>query len=256
MLAARLVTALAAPPPPAASPNGPPPVPEEQPAPEGARYLPPAAPTALPLEASDFAGAVLYDCLAGDDRWPEINPLVQELLTAEGLTAKALQVTAEGAPLVAALASGPRLVVLGTWRELDESEVVALYYYVLGGGRLLALGHSETSDQIRLVYLNEALYNLGLLFSLGRPPGEATLAPGSAFPLLLGSASLGRIPRGLEVRGWGAQPVLVVDKDIVMGYAEVGAGRVLALDAGPLPDNAAYRAALQGGLKWLLMTRN
>ena len=123
-------------------------------------------------------------------------------------------------------------------------------------GRSVPRAAPGTSDQIRLVYLNEALYNLGLLLSLGRPAGEATIAPGSAFPMLLGSASLGKLPRGIEVRGWGAQPVLTVEERMVMGYAEIGPGRVLALDAGPLPANAAYRAALQGGLKWLLMTRN
>lgn len=257
LLAQRVVAAgREAEPPTVASDDGPPPAAEERPAVEGARYLPPAAPTPLPLEARDFAGAVLYDCLAGDDNWPQIHPLVQDLLKAKDLTVKALQVTAEGAPLAEALASGPRLVVLGSWREMGEAEVVALYYYVLGGGRVLALGHAQTSDQIRLVYLNEALYNLGLLLTLGRPAGEATLAPGSAFPLLWGSASLGKLPRGIEVRGWGAKPVLVVDARAVLGYAEVGPGRVLALDAGPLPDNAAYRAALQGGLNWLLMTAN
>jgi len=196
---------------------------------------------------------VLYDSLAGDDRWAQINPLVQGILAEQGLTLKALRVTPSGAPLAAALDSQPELVVLGTWRELDESEAVALYYYVLAGGRVLVLGHAGTGDQIRLVYLNEALYGMGLLLSLGRPGGAAEIA---SFPLLWENSHLGQLPPGIEVRGPEAQPVIQVNGHFAMGYALCGSGRLLALDAGPLVDNAAYRAALQGGVKWLLTKQN
>jgi hypothetical protein len=199
------------------------------------------------LEDRDFSGSVLYDCLAGDSHWSQINPLVQALLSDEGLSLKALRVTPQGAPLAAALDS--ELVVLGSWREMAEAERVALYYYVLAGGKVLVLGHAGTSDQIRLVYLNEAIFEMGLLLSLGRRGGIAEVAEGS---VRMEKAEIGKLLPGIEVRGPGARPVIQVDNQCAMASAECGAGRILALDAGPLVDNAAYRAALLGGVRWLM----
>ena len=217
--------------------------------PPGGRYLAPRAETTLPLEERDFAGAVLYDCLAGDSRWAKIQPLVQEALEKTRLPVKALRVTEEGSPLVAASESQPALVVLGSWREWSEPEIVTLHYYVQAGGRVLALGHAGTGDQVRLVFLNEALHANGLLVSLGRPGGTATVVES---PVLPPGMEIGKLPPGLSVHGPGAQAVVRVEKNAAVAYAVCGQGRLLALDAGPLVDNPAYREALQKGITWLL----
>ncbi len=215
--------------------------------------LPPLAPTSLPLETVDFAGAVLYDCQAADDSWPEINDLVQGLLQAQGVEMKALQVQPGASSLVVALRSEPLLAVLGTWRKLSEAETVAVYYYLLGGGRILALGNASTATQVRLTYLNEALNPLGVMFTLGRPGGTTAMPASPLREVLKGPANL---PPGIRVTGDNAVAALTVGPSAALTTARRGRGRLVALDARPLLESADYRTALGEGIKWLLSTEN
>lgn len=239
--------AMQEPPPSAAEP----PMPVDEGAAPG--YLPPAAATDLPLESADFSGTVLYDCQAADDHWPEINAVVQGLLEREGLPVKALRVGSTEAPLALALQSEPSLVVLGSWRQLEEREIVALYYYLYAGGRVLALGNATTDSQIRLVYLNQALYPVGFLVSLGRPAGLAEVAPSSLQEEI---GEIGELPWGIQVWGEAVQPVVRVGARAALGMGTCEAGRLLALDAAPLRDNSAYRRALREGIRWLIAEDN
>lgn len=204
----------------------------------------------LPLETTDFAGLVLYDSLAADDTWPQINGVVQGLLREAGLEIKGLDVRPGTDALAVALRSEPALAVLGSWRKLTETESVAVYYYLLGGGRVLALGNATSSNQIRLTYLNEALNAFSVLLTLGRPAGTTAVNPNS--PLqdrLRGSV---RLPAGIAASGDGAMSALVIEGRAAMATARRGRGRLLALDARPLPSSAEYRAELKEGLTWLL----
>lgn len=214
-----------------------------------ASVLPPPADTGLTLESADFSEAVLYDCQAADDHWPEINGIVQRLLENEGLPVKALRVGSEEAPLTRALESEPPLVVLGSWRQWEEREIVALYYYLCAGGRVLALANATTYSQVRLVYLNQALYPAGFLVSLGRPAGLGEVAP-SALQEEIGE--VGELPGGIQVWGEAAQPVVRVGSRAAMGMGSCEVGRLLTLDAAPLRDNTAYRRALREGIRWLI----
>ncbi len=211
--------------------------------------LPPAAATSLPLETTDFAGITLYDCRATDDSWPQINALVQGLLKDEGFEVKALDVKPGASSLVAALQSEPKLAVLGTWRELSEAETVAVYYYVLGGGRLLALAHATTATQVRLTYLNTALNAFSVFVSLGRPGGATAVYPGS--PLKGALHGPEKLPAGIQVGGDGGMKALMVDRSAAMSTAKRGNGRFLVLDAHPLLDSTEYRADLKEGIRWL-----
>ena len=223
------------------------------PRPQKVPGLPTLAPTSLPLEARDFAGVTLYDCRAADDHWPQISDAVQAILKEQGLVAKALEVKPGEPSLVAALQSEPKLAVLATWRPLTEGETVAVYYYLLGGGRIMALGNAATGTQVRLTYLNAALNPLGLVFALGRPSG-ATVFPASFLSeTVKGPANL---PAGIQVTGDGATPVIKVGGATAFAAIRRGRGRLIALDAGPLVDNAEYREDLKEGLKWLLSPEN
>lgn len=215
--------------------------------------LPPLAPTSLPLETADFAGAVLYDCQAADDSWPQINDLVQGLLKAQGVEVKALQVKPGASSLVVALRSEPLLAVLGSWRELSEAETVAVYYYVLGGGSVLALGNASTATQVRLTYLNEALNPLGMILTLGRPGGATAIPASPLREVLRGPANL---PPGIRVAGDKAVAALTVGTSAALAIARRGRGRLLALDARPLLESPEYRAGLEEGIRWLLSTEN
>jgi len=232
---------------------GPPPAPPEPLRPTDENLpvpvLPPTADTGLALESADFSEAVLYDCRAADDHWPEINGIVQHLLENEGLSVKALRVGSEKTPLTRALESEPPLVVLGSWRQWEEREIIALYYYLCAGGRVLALANATTNDQIRLVYLNQALYPAGFLVSLGRPAGLGEVVP-SALQEEIGE--IGELPGGIEVWGKAAQPVVRVGSRAAMGMGSCEAGRLLTLDAAPLRNNSAYRRALREGIRWLI----
>ena len=224
-------------------------VPPGEPPPPAPVPLPPPAATSLPLEATDFAGITLYDCRAADDSWPQINDLVQGLLRDEGFEMKALDVQSGASSLVAALQSQPKLAVLGTWRQLSEAETIAIYYYVLGGGRLLALAHATTATQVRLTYLNSALTAFGVVVSLGRPAGATSIYPASPLKDVLHGPD--KLPAGVHVDGDGALKALLVDRYAALATARRGAGRLVVLDARPLVDSAEYRADLKEGIKWL-----
>jgi len=133
----------------------------------------PTGRTDLPRESRDFTGAILYDCQAAEDQWPEITAVVVQALQESGLPIRAIAVAGRDDPLVEALYSWPELVVLGTWRQYSVPEQAALYQYVAAGGSLLVLAHVHTDRQIRLVYLSELLTYFGAVCSLGRPGGSA-----------------------------------------------------------------------------------
>jgi len=187
----------------------------------------PTGRTDLPRESRDFAGAILYDCQATKDQWPQITAVV---------------VQAE------ALYSWPELVVLGTWRQYSVPEQAALYQYVAAGGSLLALAHVHTDRQIRLVYLSEVLTQFGVLCSLGRSGGSAEATGGPV-------RQLGDIPGGVQVRGRSVKPLITVGSrpHLAAGYLEFESGRLAVMDAGPLLKNAGYRLQLRERvLPWLL----
>lgn len=209
------------------------------PAPLPTPQLPPPAPTQLPLERRDFQGAVLYDCMAAEDNWPQINGWVQEALSQTGLPVKALRVQDAESPLVEALQSNPELVVLGSWREYSEEEIGAVGHYVAVGGRLLALAHAHSARQIRLVYLNQMLSQFGVLVCLGRRGGVAE-QPG-----------VDQLPGGVRIRGANIEPLVAIGDEVVAATNTYQQGRVAVLDAGPLLSSSGYRSVLRDCLEGL-----
>ncbi len=211
------------------------PTPRPSPTPQ----LPTPAPTQLPLERREFGDAVLYDSMAAEDNWPQINGWVQEALSQTGLPLKALRVREAEDPLVEALQSGPELVVLGSWREYSEEEIGAVGHYVAAGGRLLALAHAHSARQIRLVYLNEMLSQFGVLVCLGRSGGVAE------------QPAVGQLPGGVRIRGANLEPLAAIGDEVVAATATYQQGQVAVLDAGPLLSSSGYRSVLQDCLEWL-----
>ncbi len=208
----------------------------------------PTGRTDLPRESRDFADAILYDCQATKDQWPQITAVVVQALQESGLPIRALAVAGRDDPLVEALYSWPELVVLGTWRQYSVPEQAALYQYVAAGGSLLVLAHVHTDRQIRLVYLSEVLTGFGALCSLGRPGGSAEATGGPV-------RQLGDIPGGVRVSGRRVKPLITVGSrpHLAAGYLEFESGRLAVMDAGPLLKNAGYRLQLsQRVLPWLM----
>jgi len=208
----------------------------------------PTGRTDLPRESRDFAGAILYDCQATKDQWPQITAVVVQTLQESGLPIRALAVAGREDPLVEALYSWPELVVLGTWRQYSVPEQAAVYQYVAAGGSLLVLAHAHTDRQIRLVYLSEVLTCFGALCSLGRPGGSAEATGGPV-------RQLGDIPGGVRVKGRRVKPLITVGSrpHVAAGYLEFESGRLAVMDAGPLLKNAGYRLQLsQRVLPWLM----
>ncbi len=208
----------------------------------------PTGRTDLPRESRDFADAILYDCQATKDQWPQITGVVVQALQESGLPIRALAVAGRDDPLVEALYSWPELVVLGTWRQYSVPEQAALYQYVAAGGSLLALAHVHTDRQIRLVYLSEVLIRFGALCSLGRSGGSAQATGGPV-------RQLGDIPGGVRVSGRRVKPLITVGSrsHLAAGYVEFESGRLAVMDAGPLLKNAGYRLQLsQRVLPWLM----
>jgi len=213
----------------------------------------PTGRTDLPRESRDFAGAILYDCQATKDQWPQITAVVVQALQESGLPIRALAVAGRDDPLVEALYSWPELVVLGTWRQYSVPEQAAVYQYVAAGGSLLALAHVHTDRQIRLVYLSELLTYFGAVCSLGRPGGsaQATSAQATGGPV----RQLGDIPGGVLIRGRRVKPLITVGSrsHLAAGCLEFESGRLAVMDAGPLLKNAGYRLQLsQRVLPWLM----
>ncbi len=203
---------------------------------------------ALPLERRDFAGAILYDCQASEDHWPQIAAVVVGALEQSELPIKALRIRDVEDPLVEALRSRPELVVLGSWRWFSVTELAEIYQYVASGGSLLALAHAHTDRQIRLVCLNQALTQFGAVCALSRAGGPAQ-ATGGPLP------ELGNIPWGTRVVGRAVEPLITVadGRQLAAGYLEFQNGRVMIMDAGPLVSNGAYRLQLEErAIPWLL----
>jgi len=200
----------------------------------------------LPEEATDFAGAVLVDSRATKDFWPKIGPHLLTELKHLGLPLKALAIGDDPAPLVRALESNPPLVVLGSWREFREAEMVALEHYLWGGGRILAAGAATRHFQIRLVYLNMFLGPLGCTITLGRPRGEVETAPE-----LGNMAGVPPVPFGAQVRG---EVTVLAEADgyIVAGALPYGRGTIVAMDISPLRQVPEYLQVVGACLRWLM----
>jgi len=208
----------------------------------------PTGRTDLPRESRDFADAILYDCQATQDQWPQITAVVVQALQERGLPIKALAVAGRDDPLVEALYSWPELVVLGTWRQYSVAEQAAVYQYVAAGGSLLVLAYAHTDRQMRLVYLSEILSRFGVLCSLGRPGGSAQATGGPV-------RQLGDIPGGVRVQGRAVKPLITVGSrpHLAAGYMEFESGRLAVMDSRPLLKNAGYRLQLsQRILPWLM----
>lgn len=217
------------------------------PQPEGERAVLVGRPD-IPLEQRDFTDAILYDCQAVEDNWPEITAVVVDALKTTDLPVKALRVEGVDEPLLVALRSRPELVVLGSWRQYSVAEQALVYQYVASGGRLLALANVHTDRQIRLVHLNELLIQFGAVCSLGRPGGSAEIAAGPR-------RELGDISWGIGIIGSEIQPLITVKEGryIAAGRLQFANGRIVAMDAEPLVENAAYRLQLKEHLlPWLL----
>jgi len=215
-------------------------------APAGSRKQPPLPRIKLPEETVDFAGAILVDSRATDDHWAEIGARLVGELKLLGPAVKALAVEQEPDPLARALESGPALVVLGSWREFSEAEMMALEHYLWAGGRIFVAAGVGTRRQIRLVYLNTFLEPLGCIVTLRRPRGTLEVNPDIA-----AIAPQLTVPPGVQVLG-NVMPLLVVKDHVAAGAMRYGEGTLVAMDVWPLWQVPEYRQVVGVCLKWLM----
>jgi len=189
---------------------------------------------------------VLVDSRATKDKWEKINPLLLAEIKQLDLPMKALAIGDNPSPLVEALASNPPLLVLGSYRAYTESELVALDYYLWGGGKVFVAASATLYFQSRLANVNTFLGPRGMVVTLRRPRGQVQLTAELGEPRAGPTA-----PFGLLVRGDTLKLATVGDR-VIAGGLDYGRGAVVAMDIGPLWQVADYRGVVGEVLRWLM----
>lgn len=256
---------------PLAKPAEPQPPAEAQPA--GPQPQPgPTLPSMAPTERGSYAKTAYIDITAADEDWPVLAAAARVLAESAGLHAdmapkprpaaalkpgeKPKPVDPRDLPLVRVLHDNPALVILGSCREYDEAEALALSTYVVSGGAVLALPRGTERSNPRMVWLNAVLEKFGAAATLGRPGGTVRL---DSSVINLGVDAIGAIPPGALMVGYRGSDIAYVGAFSAARVASVGAGRVAFLD--PLPwvqpdpkaDPAkAWRSLTAGVIRWLL----
>jgi hypothetical protein len=235
-----------------------------------------------------FAPIACVDMPASDEKWPDIQKAVIELLDDAGLKAqdvtpapagRGAQQKASGGsgvgagqgsqagatpapddlsrlPLLRALRDDPALIVLGSCRTFDDAEGAALEAYVEAGGSVLALPHGTNRTNDRIVEMNGVLAKFGMGATLGRPAGKVDLAQS---PVLGGAAAPGKIADGVIVIGLRGEDLATVGSASVLRADLRGNGRVVVADPAPLAypkadrvSTGPWRAVLRSAIRWLI----
>lgn len=229
---------------------------------------PPAQPVA-PLTLERLTGLVLVDLATPPPdpkvkekdrpRWPEIREHVEKVLDAAGLQRRAFAFTAGTGTLAQALASPPKLLVLGSTRLFEEQEAGAFARYIWEGGSALALAYAQEKTVPQMQALNRLLAETDVAATWGRSAGKATPVTSA---LTAGLQGWGKLPVGTAAWTSSGLPQVTVDGDAVVVAQEFGKGRVVVFDGLALltpPDakkpqddtSPVFRELLARCLQWL-----
>jgi len=229
----------------------------------------PALPSEAPQGRGEYRRLAYLDLDAEDENWPAIREAVEAILKATGLEADDVRVRSgrdgeaggeetpepRSLPLVRSLKDNPALVVLGSCRAFDDTEVVALGAFVRAGGALLVLPRATHLSNMRLVDVNAVLTEFGMAASLGRGDGTPEFASSS---LTQDLGKVGKLTTGILLVGYRGVDLVTCAGYPLVRADETGIGRIAVADPLPLlsthvdADTAAAWSNLIGRLVvWL-----
>ncbi len=205
------------------------PRPQPGPKPEPQFEMPEPAPI-QPISSN----IALVDMGADDDNWPSIRARVVEALKAADLEVEmAAPPTGEQPLLTNASLDGIGILVIGSCRQFQPSEPIAVSRFYATGGRLLLLPHVENlvHNRFRMIYFNDILVELELAASLARPHGQTQFF---SHPITEGLTETIPVPGGVKVQSYLADTLLEVAGLPAAVALQSESSRLVLMDAGLL----------------------
>jgi hypothetical protein len=202
-----------------------------------------------PIDRGEYRRTAYLDMGAEDENWPEIRKTMADILGAASLKVHEIRVLPaprrreesrksaepQSLPLVAALKDSPAILVIGSCREFQDTEAVAVAAYVRAGGALLVLPRATFQSNMRMVHINAILTEFGMAASLGREDGVPELIPSFLTENL---GNVGKLTAGILIVGHRGVDVVTCTGSPIVRVDETGGGRMAVAD--PLPLLATY----------------
>lgn len=201
-------------------------------------------------------GARIVMDVPSDAAWQEVSAAVTEAAQRLGMPLDRLSYRPGSSTLAQAMAGYPAVVVVASYRELDDQERALAVQYVADGGALLALGSCRDGDTTKLTALNRLLAEFGISMTWARPGGEVKFRKHAATRDLPPQATA---PPGCAVWAFSDWPLATGSAGDVATAIQVDRGRIVVMDAAalvadkaiPAASTQAFRQLLAGAMRWL-----
>ena len=201
----------------------------------------------------------LVDMSAADDNWPVIRAQVVEALQAGGLEVEVASAPGEDEPVfTSASLEGIGVLAIGSCRDFQPAESIAVARFFATGGRLLLVPHvkDQVRNRFRMIYFNEILAELELAASLARPHGQAEFA---AHPITEGLRPVPAAPGGIQIWSYLADTLVEVFGLPAAVALQSDTSRLVLMDGGlllPVRGEQApareFLTVLQRSVTWLV----
>jgi len=231
-------------------------------------------PTGPPEGRGEYRRIAYFDMKADNEDWPQLREAVESVVKAAGFDIADVRVRRpkehrksdntdkkeekpeqRSLPLIRALKDAPGLVVVGSCREFDAVEAVALGTYVRAGGALLVLPHATNRTNMRLVNVNKILTEFGMAVTLGRGSGEGDVA---STDLTADLGEISKLPGGVLIVGYRGVGLVQCREEDVVRVLQDESGRMAVADPMPLlrkyadeKTTAAWAKLLSRLVNWL-----
>jgi hypothetical protein len=208
-----------------------------------------------PIEPPSSKRALL-DMGATEDNWPDLEVQVVEAL--EDADLRLVKLRGEEPLLTSESLEDIGLLAVGSCRDFQPSEAIAVSRFYATGGRLLLVVHTgpELPTRLRTIYFNEILQDLELAVALARPQGEAEF---SSHPITRGVGGRVPAPGGVQIWTYLADTLVEIAGRRAAVAQQSEASRAVLIDGGLLlPRPGEERPAgqfvtmLRRSVKWLI----
>ena len=201
-------------------------------------------------------GARIVMDVPGDAAWQDVSASVTEAAQRLGMPLERLSYRPGSSTLAQVMAGYPAVVVLASYRELDDQERALAVQYVADGGALLALGSCREGDTSKLSAFNRLLAEFGVSLTWARPGGEVKFRKHAATRDLPASAMA---PPGCAVWAFSDRPLVSGSAGDLATALQVDHGRLVVMDAAtlvadktiPTASTQAFRQLVTGAIRWL-----